>query len=160
MNKYVRRLTYAAVLCAITFLLTMFARVPLPGGIGYLNLGDVGVFLCALILPMPYAPLAAGVGAMLADLNGYAIYAPATLLIKGAMALVVYAFNRLFKGKLKSISLGIATLVVPIGYLLFELALYGGGAIVNVPLNLLQSVVGAGLAFGLYKLLEQRLPTL
>ena len=59
-------------------------RVTVPSGYGYVNLGDAGVYLCALLLPGGLGALAAGVGAALADLIlGWAVYAPVTLLIKG-----------------------------------------------------------------------------
>lgn len=153
MKPTVKRLTYASVLTAITLVLTLFVRIPLPSG--YLNLGDVGVFLCALLLPLPYAPMAAGLGAMLADLIDYPAYAPATLIIKGLAALTYILLNRLFRNKLQIVSLLIASLIVPLGYFLFELWLYRAYAFVDLLPNLLQGVVGAILAYGIYRAAEK-----
>lgn len=153
MKSSVRTLTRAAVLTAVTLVLTLFVRIPLPSG--YLNLGDVGVFLCALLLPLPYAPMAAGLGGMLADLIDYPAYAPATLLIKGLAALAYILLNKLFRNKLQIVSLLLASLFVPLGYFLFELWLYRAYAFVDLLPNLLQGVVGAILAYGIYRAAEK-----
>ena len=49
-NISVRRLALAGALAAATVLLTMLASFPLPGGHGYVNLGDAGVFVTAYML--------------------------------------------------------------------------------------------------------------
>ena len=68
----------------------MLIRIPTPLK-GYINLGDAIVLLCAFLLPPSYAFFAAGIGSMLADIfSGYAVYAPATFIIKGLMALAAY----------------------------------------------------------------------
>ena len=87
-DKKTKRLALAGQLCGATLLLTLLS-IPLPSGYGYVNLGDAGVYLCALLLPGGLGALAAGVGAALADLIlGWAVYAPVTLLIKGLTALL------------------------------------------------------------------------
>ena len=75
-DKKTKRLALAGQLCGATLLLTLLS-IPLPSGYGYVNLGDAGVYLCALLLPGGLGALAAGVGAALADLIlGWAVYAP------------------------------------------------------------------------------------
>ena len=81
-------LTLCALLLATTCFATLLLKVPVPP-FGYINLGDciilLGAWLCG-----PLA-ISAAVGAMLADiLSGYAIYAPATLLVKTIVALVAW----------------------------------------------------------------------
>ena len=86
-DKNTKRLALAGQLCGATLLLTLIS-IPLPSGYGYVNLGDGGVFLCAMLLPGGLGAMAAGVGAALADLIlGWAVYAPATLLRQRAREL-------------------------------------------------------------------------
>ena len=70
---------------------TMIIKIPSPMK-GYLNIGDCIVLLCGWLLAPGYGFVAAGLGSALADmLSGYVVYAPATFLIKGSMALIVFA---------------------------------------------------------------------
>ena len=145
MDKNTRRLALAGQLCGATLLLTLLS-IPLPSGYGYVNLGDGGVYLCALLLPSGLGALAAGVGAALADfILGWAVYAPATLLIKGLTALLAgLALRRAQKAAVPLALL--CCLLVPLGYFLYETALLTAPvAAVNVLPNALQAVLGASL---------------
>jgi len=140
-------------------LLLTLVSLPLPGGMGYVNLGDAGVFLCACLLAGGrfgiggkrakfYAAAAAGAGSALADLLlGFAAYAPVTFAVKGLMALCCTALLRFFPGKRSLLAMLPAAPLVPLGYLCFELLLYGRSAIANVPANALQVLVGVALAY-------------
>ena len=144
-DKKTKRLALAGLLCGATLLLTLIS-IPLPSGYGYVNLGDAGVYLCAILLPSGLGVLAAGVGAALADLVlGWAIYAPATLLIKGLTALLAgLALRRAGKAALPLSLLGCLT--VPLGYFLYETVLLTAPvAAVNVLPNALQAAGGAAL---------------
>ena len=145
-DRHIRLLTTAGILSAAIFLLTAFVRIPIPAG--YLNLGDAGVFLVAMLLPAGYAALCAGVGSALADLIGFPLYAPITLVVKGLTALTFALLWRNLPGKLRYLAF-LAVLIVPLGYFLFELVVFKNYAWVDLPLNLLQAAVGAGLAWAL-----------
>ena len=143
LDQKTKRLALAGQLAGVTLLLTLLS-LPLPSGYGYVNLGDGGVYLCALLLPGGLGALAAGVGAALADLIlGWPVYAPATLVIKGLTALLAgLAFRRAKRAGLPLALL--CCLLVPLGYFLCEsLLLSAPAAAVNVPMNLLQAVIGA-----------------
>ena len=110
----------------------------------------------------PAGFLAAGLGSALADiLSGYIIYAPATFLIKGLMALVAfYGFKLLCNrcGNLPSrIISGIAAEILMIsGYFVFEGFLYGFvPSIVNIPPNAVQGVAGIVIGTALMKVFEK-----
>ena len=91
-----KKLVLTAMLMALTMVATMFIRIPLP--MGYVNLGDVFVLISVFILGPVYGTVAAGVGSGLADMFGYITYAPGTLIIKSAMALVAWViYALLFK---------------------------------------------------------------
>lgn len=144
-DRHIRILATSGVLAAAIFLLTAFVRVPLPAG--YLHLGDVGVFLAGLLLPAGYAALSAGVGSALADLIGFPVYTPVTFTVKGLTALVFGLLWRKLSGKLRWLAF-LSVLIIPLGYLVFELILYRSFAWVDLPLNLLQAALGAGIALG------------
>ncbi|MBR0436587.1 MAG: ECF transporter S component [Clostridia bacterium] len=152
-DRAIRRLAAAGVLCAVTFVLTAFMRIPLPAG--YLNLGDFGVFFAALTLPTGYAVCAAGVGSMLADLYSFPVYAPATLLIKGLAALLCSLLWRRLPQKLRYLAL-LSALLIPVGYGIFEWFFFRAYAAVDFLPNLLQATVGAGLAIAVRKLTKDR----
>lgn len=156
-----KKTVIAALLAALTCLATMTIKIPSPLN-GYLNLGDCVVLLAGWMLSPLYGFLAAGLGSALADLfSGYAVYAPATFVIKGLMAPVsFYGFKLLHKkvGDLPSrIVTGIAAEAVMIlGYFVFEGFLYGFGAsVVNVPANGIQGIAGLILGCILVNILEK-----
>ena len=145
MDKNTKRLALAGQLCGATLLLTLLS-IPLPSGYGYVNLGDGGVYLCAMLLPGGLGALAAGVGAALADLIlGWAVYAPVTLLIKGLTALL--AGLALRKAQKAAIPLALlCCLLVPLGYFLYEaILLTVPVAAVNILPNAIQAAIGASL---------------
>ena len=159
--KTTRKIIFCALLASLTCVATMLIKIPSPLN-GYLNLGDAVVLLSGFLLPMPYAFSAAALGSGLADVfSGYAIYAPATFLIKGLMALLTRAIVLSFKkkGKRAGFLFGAvaAELVMVAGYLLFESILYGFiASLVNVIPNALQGVAGILVGFLLVKLFEKQ----
>ena len=143
-----KKLVMAAMLAALTCVATMIVKVPSPMK-GYLNLGDCVVLLAGWMLSPIYGFAAAGIGSAFADLfSGYVIYAPATFLIKGLMALIAcYGFRFLYKavGNLPAriVSGLVAEAMMVLGYLVFEGCLYGfGPSLVNVPANAVQGAAG------------------
>ena len=148
--------------CAVVFTATWIS-VPAPA-IGNVNLGDAAILLTAWMLGGPWAAVASGLGAALADLvSGYAVYAPATFLIKALMVVAVLCIGRLGKSASRSKSLFrilgaiAAELVMITGYLLYEALVIGLGwaAIANVPFNAAQGAIGVALAMGAYALLRR-----
>lgn len=143
-----QKIVIASMLAALTCVATMLIKIPSPLH-GYLNLGDCIVLLAGWMLSPVYGFLAAGIGSALADLfSGYLIYAPATFLIKGLMALIAcYGFRFLYKavGNLPAriVSGLVAEAMMVLGYLVFEGCLYGfGPSLVNVPANAVQGAAG------------------
>ncbi|MBQ8428500.1 MAG: ECF transporter S component [Clostridia bacterium] len=150
----VKRLVYTAVFAALCCIATWVVTIPLP--YGYFNIGDVFVLLASWCLGPLYGGLAAGLGCALADVfSGYAIYAPATFVIKVAMAVVAYFLYALLKKlvrveKLDFIPRAIAAIVAETvmltGYFLFDSVAYGlAGGVAGLFGNAMQ---GAFCAFG------------
>ena len=96
-----QKIAVTALLAALTCVATMVIKIPSPMK-GYLNLGDCVVLTAGWMLSPVYGFLAAGLGSALADLfSGYVVYAPATFLIKGLMALAAYYIYKALNKKVK-----------------------------------------------------------
>ena len=148
-------------MAAMVCVATMIIKVPSPMK-GYLNIGDCIVLLCGWMLAPGYGFLAAGLGSALADLfSGYVTYAPATLVIKGAMALIAFACYKLLSkrlGKLPSQIIGgvLAEVTMVMGYYVFEGFMYGFvPSVVNIPANAVQGAAGLILGIVLIKVFEK-----
>ena len=147
-NVTTKKLVLTALFMALTVVATMFIRVPLP--LGYVNLGDAFVFLSVFILGPVCGTIAAGVGSALADLFGYITYAPGTLIIKTAMAIVAYLLYKLLLKATKKALLAevvggvVGAIIMAFGYFFYETLFFEtvAVAIVNVPWNLIQGAVG------------------
>jgi len=156
-----KKLITASVFAALACVVTMSVKVPSPLN-GYLNLGDCIVLLCGWCLSPAYAFIAAGFGSALADLfSGYVLYAPATFVIKGAMALIVFYCAKLpIKSQGSVIRKLIGALLAEVamigGYFIFEGILYGfAPSAVNIPANGVQGCAGLVLGLILIKMIEK-----
>ncbi len=144
----VRRLVFTALFSALCTASTMVA---FPSGFGYVNAGDMVVLLGAFTLSPIQAMAAAGIGSAMADIFcGYAIYAPATLIIKMLMAATALFLSRALKrisipALISTVFSAIAAeLVMVLGYLAYEWNVlgYGIGALASIPANLTQAAFG------------------
>ena len=146
MRTKTQKITASALLAALIFIATRFIQIPMPA-VGYVNAGDGLVILAGWMLSPGYAFLAAGVGSAIADvLSPYVIYAPATFVIKGIMAVLVAALFKAFKNKntvIPSIVGSISAEIIMIGgYFLYEGLLFGfKTAMLSVPFNSIQGGV-------------------
>ena len=157
-QKPVNRLALAGLLAAVVVILTIVTYFPIPGVAGaYINLGDVGVYLCAFLLGSPWGALTAAVGSGLAALLlGSAIYAGPTFVIKGGMALVAALLISRWKKPFPAVLC--AGILMPAGYFIFETFLYGAAtAAMSLPLNGIQYVVGVLLGYAAIRLSERLL---
>ncbi len=162
MKKNVKKIVSAALMAALVCVMTMVVKIPSPLK-GYLNLGDCVVLVAGWTLSPLYAFLAAGLGSALADVfSGYLLYAPATFLIKGLMALVALLVCRLLQTKLgkfpaRLIGGVLAEGLMVLGYFVFEGFLYGfAPSLVNVLPNALQGVAGLLIGLPLIRIFEKR----
>ena len=149
MNNRTMRVVSLAVLSALVTVFTMFLKIPTV--IGYANLGD-GVILFGGLLLGPWAALSAAIGSALSDLLlGYALYIPATFVIKGAMGLVSGFMLRKKSATLNRLAVFIlCEALMTLGYFAFECLIYGiPAATGSVIPNLLQGAVGVLCAMAL-----------
>ena len=149
------RLVLAAIFAALTALVTMIIKIPIPNGAGYLNLGD-GVLMVAGLLFGPWVgACVGGIGSALADLlSGYAAYAPFTLVVKGLEGFLAAYLFRKFSNRWPGVI--IAGLAMAVGYFLTDWMLYAYPAALGAfPMNIGQGLFGALVAGILFPILHQ-----
>lgn len=166
MNTTTKKIVMASMLAALCCVATMIIKIPSPLK-GYLNLGDCVVLLSGFMLSPLYGFLAAGVGSALADIfSGYVVYAPATFVIKGIMALIAfygfkYLHTKVGKTPSRVISGIVAEIIMVLGYFIFEGFMYGFiPSAVNIPANAVQGVAGLILGVTLVRVFEKHKITL
>lgn len=153
-----QKFTRYAMLVALTTVMTMVIQIPSPATNGYVNLGDVVVFLGALMLGKKGGFIVGSVGSSMADLLlGYAHYAPITFIVKGLEGYIAGRILETDMGKKRPIiATVIGGLFMAFGYYIPEIFLYGGkAALVSVPGNIVQGLLGAILSVLLFKALEK-----
>lgn len=150
----IEKLVMAALMAALTYIAAAVLPIPSPIG-GFIHPGDGLVLLSGIILGPVYGGFAAGIGSMFVDLlsPAYAVYAPATFIIKAFTAIVGgFIYHKLVATNLSSrfkllpiISAGICgSFVVTVGYFIYESIFLGFGlaAGANVPFNIIQNIFG------------------
>ena len=94
-NKKIKRMCFSGIFTAIVFVFTAYLHI--PSHTGYTHVGDAFIYLAACLLPLPYAMFVGAGGALLADcLTGFAVWAPASVMIKtGAVLFFSHKQNRI-----------------------------------------------------------------
>ena len=133
---------------AFTCVVTMVIAFPIPATNGFINIGDAVVMITGLMFGPIIGGIAGGVGSALADLFlGFAIYAPATLIIKGLEGFFVGLIANPKKNEkwnyrdFLGVIVGGFTMVI--GYFLYEVLIYG------VPSALYEFILNSVIQFGL-----------
>lgn len=166
-NEKVRLLTLTGILTALTTVATIVIQIPTPTK-GYVNLGDVLVNISAWILGGTYGAAAGGIGSAFADIiTGYAIYAPATLIIKALMAWACFHVHGICAKKFDSVVSRIIAVIVSetvmiVGYDIFTGFMYHSvkSAILAIPEFAIQGIMGAVVSVVLYECILKRVPAL
>lgn len=164
-SKKIRKITLTSVMAALTCVATMLIRIPTPTK-GYVNLGDCMVNISAWLLGSLYGGAAAGFGSAAADLlDGYVVYAPATLIIKAFMAVVSFIVFDLTAKKLHSvpariIAASVAEILMVLGYFVFETMIYGSAVTASLGIigNIFQGIMGAVSSVLFYEVVIRRIP--
>ena len=161
-----------AVYAVLAFVGTTLIRVPLPATGGYFNLGDTFVYAAALL----HGPIVGGavglIGPATADAIGYPQFILATAAVKGLEGMMVgtvgYQTKTTTGRVVVALILGIIILVG--GYYVFEAVIYpylaktvpfygvtdANAALLEIIPNLLQGLISAVIAFGIWKVLGGR----
>ncbi len=153
-------LAVTAVMAAVVFALTQIRLMPTPDG-GYIHPGDAGIFFSALAFGPWVGGLVGGLGTCLADVvGGYGQWAPFSLVIHGVQGWAVGWLSARWPG---TFGLVLATIVggiiVVVGYLPVGMILMSPEqALLSLPQNTLQVVIGAAIGIPLFVLVRQAYP--
>ena len=139
MNKIkTKKIVMAALFTALTVIATMLIIIPIPGGSGYVNMGDAIILIGSFVGTHLTSMIFAGLGSGLADiLSGYALYALATIIVKGLMGLVAskvfISLKKSTKGAILSAVL--AEIIMISGYFIYEMFILKVGAMAYVSIG-------------------------
>lgn len=166
MNK-THKIVMAGVMAALVTAGTMLVQIPTPTK-GYIHIGDSLVYLAGILLGPVFGGAASAIGSMMADLlSGYAVYAPATFVIKGLDAIVIGVIYMMLTRKnssfaMKSVAYCIGFLaggvVMVGGYYLYEAFLNSGNFAAAAPgiiPNIIQAVGGGLLGYPVFATLTK-----
>ncbi|MCK9286371.1 MAG: ECF transporter S component [Sphaerochaetaceae bacterium] len=153
-SKVALKISLVAILTAVVVVFTMVPKIATPVVKGYISLCDVVICFAAFLFGPWVAAIAGGLGSALADLlGGYAQWAPFSLIVHGLQGMIMGCIALPTKKKNQTTLntpvwrmalAGVVGMVVMVaGYYLTASLFYGfEPALVEVPLNLLQSGVG------------------
>ena len=139
-----KQLVFAALFVALVFVFTAFinVRLPIAANGGLIHLGNVPLFIIAVLFGKKFAALAGGLGMALFDLmGGWLLWAPFTLVIVGLMGYTVGAICENRQGVAwYAAAFAAATVIKVVGYYLAEMIIYGNALapLASVPGNLVQ----------------------
>ena len=150
----------SAVFAAATTIGTMVITIPV--GPGVFNVGEIVIYTAAFLFGGIVGGLAGGVGAAAADvILGFGMWAPITLVVKGLEGFVVgQVAGESARSKALAVAAGAPIMIV--GYFVAAYFLVGGPyAIGNeLPMDIVQAVVGFAVAYPLSQALQDQLPEL
>ena len=145
-NRRTKLLCIAGIFTATVFLFTAYLHI--PSHTGYTHVGDAFIFLAACLLPLPYAISVGAAGALLADcLTGFALWAPASLVIKALSVLAFSAKSRKIITLRNLLALIPAGILCIGGYYLYEGMITGNfvAPLAGIPGYLTQWVLSSAL---------------
>ena len=141
-----KQIAVDAMFVALTLVFTAVVNIQLGGDGTLIHLGNIPLFLAAMIYGKRTGTLAGAIGMGMFDLlSGYAVWAPCTIITCGLMGFVVGAICHNRKSFfLKFTAIFAALLIKIVGYYIYEAYVLGSGNIValkSVPANITQVVV-------------------
>ncbi|MGL5513574.1 MAG: ECF transporter S component [Sporomusa sp.] len=156
-----KQLAYVALGIALVFICTSFVnlRLPIAANGGLIHLGNVPLFLFAILYGRWTGALAGGIGMALFDVvGGWFLWAPFTLVIVGLMGYTVGAICEKTRSLTAYIlALVAACLIKVVGYYGAEGIIYGNwvAPMTSIPGNLVQIGAAAVVALPLVKKLRK-----
>ncbi|MFA9377993.1 MAG: ECF transporter S component [Lachnotalea sp.] len=144
LNSNISFLAINAMFIALTLVATAFINVKLPVAAngGLIHLGNVPLFIGAILFGKRTGALAGAFGMGLYDLlSGWTLWAPCTFIIVGLMGYVIGSITENHKSFFRySIAMVAACIIKVIGYYMAEVFLYHNfiAPISSIPGNLIQ----------------------
>jgi uncharacterized membrane protein len=153
-----------ALFIALTLVATMFINIKLPimGNGGLIHLGNVPLFIAALVYGKKTGAVAGAFGMGFFDLiSGWAVWAPFTFIIVGAMGFLVGLISEKVPGRrvlVNTLAIASALIIKVVGYYFAEVILYGNWIqpIGSIPGNVMQVVIAGIIVVPLAGRLKKR----
>ncbi len=141
-----KKLTINAMCIALTFVSTAFIniRLPIMANGGLIHLGNVPLFLSAMIFGKKTGAIAGALGMGLFDLiSGWIAWAPFTFVIVGIMGYAVGKISEKNTIFCYFIAIVVALIIKVLGYYIAEMILYSNciAPIASIPGNVVQVVI-------------------
>jgi uncharacterized membrane protein len=149
------------VMAALVAVTTFAVQIYIPATKGYLNFGDIMIFVSALIFGPIVGGFAGGVGSAISDVaGGYGYFAPYTLAIKGVEGFIAGLISNRISYRRDVLAVIIAGAEMIAGYFLAEFfpMQTGWAALGEVPANILQIVAGGVVGLPIALIIRNRLP--
>ena len=163
-----RSVSITAVMTAVIFVLTRMVQIPTPVG-GYVHLGDAAIFFASFAFGPWVGAVAGGLGTALADItSGYAQWAFFSFLVHGLQGWVVgviakgaYRSGQMLGWTRMLVGIGLGSVIVVLGYFIAGSFLMGmGGAVSEIPANIIQALSGGLVGAPLYLAVRRAYPPL
>lgn len=156
----IKVLTFNAMFIALTLIFTKFINIQFPATMGGLiHLGNIPMFIAAMLFGKRTGAIAGGIGMGLFDLlGGWVAYAPCTLIVVGLMGFSVGAINeKSNKTWVRIAAMVLACAIKVAGYYVFECFYYGSAVVplASIPGNITQVVIAAVIVMLIIKPLEK-----
>lgn len=145
-----KKLAIAGMSIALVLVATAFIniRLPIAANGGLIHLGNVPLFIAAMLFGRKVGAIAGGIGMSLFDLlSGWTLWAPFTLIIVGLMGYMVGWITEHHENSFcrNVAAITVACLIKVVGYYIAEGIIYGNWIIpvASIPGNLVQIAVAA-----------------
>ncbi|MEH7073626.1 ECF transporter S component [Neobacillus drentensis] len=160
-----RTIVINALFIALTLVVTMFIqiRLPLMGNGGLIHLGNVPLFIAALVYGKKTGAIAGAFGMGLFDIiSGWTLWAPFTFVIVGTMGFVVGLISEKVPGNrilVNTLAIATALIIKVVGYYFTEVILYGNWIqpFGSVPGNIMQVAIAGIIVVPLVSRLKKRI---
>ncbi|MCI5700970.1 MAG: ECF transporter S component [Lachnospiraceae bacterium] len=156
----VRDIAIAGVCIALTFVATFInLKLPIAANGGLVHLGNVPLFIAAILFGKKTGALAGGIGMGLFDLmGGWTLWAPFTFVIVGLMGYAVGAITEKHKGfRWNLLAMAVACVIKIVGYYIAEVIIYQNwiAPVTSIPGNLVQITVAVVIVLPVVEVLRR-----
>lgn len=155
------QLILSGVMAALVMVATYIVQIPNPATGGYINFGDIMIFVGALAFGPIVGGVAGSVGSAIADLvSPYAVFAPFTFVIKGTEGVLAGLISSRKSVRRDVLAVVVAGTEMISGYFLAEFygLQLGWAALTEVPGNVSQILVGGVIGIPIAIIIRRRLP--
>lgn len=157
----VKSLVITAIFIALTYVFTAMVnvRLPIAANGGLIHLGNIPLFIGAILFGRKTGFWAGSVGMGLFDLlSGWTIWAPCTFLTVGLMGFVVGAIAEKHRSyRWYAFGIGLACAIKIIGYFIGDVLIYHSAitALSSIPGNLIQVGIASAVVLAVIPQLEK-----